>query len=389
MSKRLIILGSTGSIGTQALEVVRNLGESVQVVGLAVRSSVDELIRQADEFRPEAIAVSDQDAAARARGLVSGKAKLYGGPASPVQMVEEIEADLVLASMVGLDGLDPALAALRTGKALALANKEVLVGAGDLVMEMAREKGRPILPVDSEHSAIFQCLMGENPSWVRRLILTASGGPFRGMSRDQLSGVSPEAALKHPRWLMGPKVTIDSATLMNKGLEVIEARYLFDTPVDRIDVLVHPESLVHSLVEFTDGSVKAQLGPTDMRLPIQMAITYPERPSNPFGRMDLVKSGSLTFQAPDLQAFPCLRLAYQAAKIGGTMTTVLNAVNEVAVGAFLSGNLPFLGIPELIETVMALHRSRRPGDLGEIHETDGWARRKAGELLTTANSRRR
>ncbi len=389
MTKRLIILGSTGSIGNQALEVVRNLGDRISVVGMAARSSVDRLLGQIEEFRPESVAVSDEFSAGRVRSLAPTGVRIYGGLGAPARMVEELEADLVLASMVGLEGLDPALAALRTGKALALANKEILVGAGELVMDLARDQQLAVLPVDSEHSAIFQCLMGEDLSSVSRLVLTASGGPFCGMTREQLGNVTPEAALRHPRWSLGPKVTIDSATLMNKGLEVIEARYLFDVPVDQIDVLVHPQSLVHSLVEFTDGSVKAQLGPTDMRLPIQLALTFPDRPANPFARIDLVKVGTLTFQAPDSQAFPCLRLAYRAAKIGGTMTTVLNAANEVAVGAFLAGRLSFLGMPEVVESVMGLHQSQRPRDLNEIREVDSWARSKAGEALVSANSLRR
>lgn len=389
MTKRLIILGSTGSIGTQALEVAAHLGEQIQVVGLAARSNVDLLLRQVAEFRPQAIALADQAAAERARNSVSAGVRVFDGLSGVTRLVEEWEADLVLAAMVGLDGLEPALAALRTGKSLALANKEILVGAGEMVMGLAREKSLPILPVDSEHSAIFQCLAGEVPASVARLILTASGGPFRGMSRTELAQVRPEAALKHPRWSMGPKVTVDSATMMNKGLEVIEARNLFDIPADRIDVAVHPESLVHSMVEFIDGSVKAQLGPTDMRLPIQLALTYPRRCQNHFERMDLIRAGRLNFEPPDLGAFPCLRLAYQAAEAGGTLPTVLNAANEVAVKGFLTGVLGFLGIPELVERVMELYHNVHPENLDEIKEADAWAREKAGSFLASAHSLRR
>ncbi|MGE5590563.1 MAG: 1-deoxy-D-xylulose-5-phosphate reductoisomerase [Bacillota bacterium] len=399
--KRVVILGSTGSIGTQALDVVRALPDRLQVVGLAAGGAhLDLLEQQVREFRPSAVAVSQPRAAAELQrrlaggwhaggagpaggaGLTGGDPPaVFSGPEGLERLAAWPEGEVVLTALVGAAGLPPTLAAIRADKDIALANKETLVAAGDLVTREARAHGVRLLPVDSEHSALFQCLQGAPAGSLRRLIITASGGPFRGWTREQLAGATREQALRHPRWSMGPKVTVDSATLMNKGLEVIEAHWLFDVPVDNIDVVVHPQSAIHSLVEFQDGSMLAQIGPADMRLPIQYALTYPERPANPFPRLDLVAMGAFTFEQPDLGAFPCLNYATQAARIGGTMPAVVNAANEVAVEAFLGGGLDFLGIARTIERIMAAHDPVPATALEPVLQADAWARLRARELL--------
>lgn len=384
MVKNISILGSTGSIGTQALDVARNLG--IGVVALAAGSNIELLEKQAREFKPRIVAVRDAKAALELERRLCGLGvEVYSGDEGIKTAVTTEDADTVVTSVVGIAGLVPTLDAIRSGKNIALANKETLVTAGALVMEEARRKGVQILPVDSEHSAIFQCLAGGRDRDVERLIITASGGPFRGLPVDELKKVTRDQALRHPNWCMGNKITIDSATLMNKGLEVIEARWLFDIQPQKINVLVHPQSIVHSMVEYVDGSVMAQLGPPDMRIAIQLALTWPERCRNPFSKLDLLKTGRLTFEEPDLSAFLCLKLAYDALQAGGTMPAVLNGANEIAVGLFLEEKIGFLDIPAIIEIVMEKHAMNTKPSLDDIIEVDAWARRLA---LETAGTRR-
>ena len=355
--KPLSLLGSTGSIGTQALEVVRCLraqGEEAQVVALAARSNVALLEAQAREFHPQAVAVYDEAAAASLRvSLADTPVQVLPGMEGLCQAAAWEGAGVTLNSVVGMVGLQPTLAALEAGKDLALANKETLVAGGALVMGEARRRGLPVLPVDSEHSAVFQCLQGSpGPQALDRLILTASGGPFFGKSREELQTVTPQQALRHPNWDMGAKITIDSATMMNKGLEVIEASWLFGLPEDRIDVVVHRESVIHSMVQYRDNGVIAQLGLPDMALPIQYALTYPRRLPSPAGKLDLAALGKLTFFPPDPAAFPCLELCREALRRGGLVPAAANGANEQAVALFLQGKIGFLDIPRLVEAAM-------------------------------------
>ncbi|MDP2726371.1 MAG: 1-deoxy-D-xylulose-5-phosphate reductoisomerase [Dehalococcoidia bacterium] len=371
------MLGSTGSIGTQALDVVRNLPGRFQVVALAGGQNLGLLQQQVEEFRP-LLAYSSAAEAGPARLRRAGAAI-----AAPEEMAAHPQVDLVVMAIAGSAALPPTLAALRAGKAVALASKEALVMAGAIVMREAREHGARLLPVDSEHSAIWQCLQGEgDKDQIARILLTASGGAFRDHTPAQLQKVTPQEALHHPTWRMGKKVTIDSATLMNKGLEVMEAHWLFDLTFDRIEVVMHRESIVHSLVEFVDGSVKAQLGMPDMRLPIQYALTHPERlPNQTLPRLDLAGLGKLTFGEVDLGRYPCLRLALEAAQAGGTCPAVLNAADEVAVERFLAGEMAFLDIPRLVEGVLARHQPTVDPDLDTIMEADAWARGQARERM--------
>ena len=377
--KRIAILGSTGSIGRSALRVVHAHPERLEVVGLAAGRNVDRFAEQAARARPAVVALADEQALARARAtgaLADGTLAGWGEDAL-VAVATHPRVDLVLCASAGTAALGATLAAIEAGKTVALANKEVLVMAGRLMVEAARRRGVAILPVDSEHNAIHQCVDGRGSDEVRRYILTASGGPFRDRPAEDLAAVTPEDALRHPTWSMGPKITIDSATLMNKGLEVIEARWLFDASPDRIDVVVHPQSVVHSMVELRDGSVIAQLGVTDMRLPIQYAFSYPERWDAPLPALDLTACGPLDFQAPDTGRFPCLGLAYQALRAGAAFPAVLNAANEVAVAAFLERRLSFDRIPRVIETTLDAAARRAPGEpsgLAEVREVDAWAR---------------
>jgi 1-deoxy-D-xylulose-5-phosphate reductoisomerase len=383
--KRIAILGSTGSIGCSALAVVDAHPDKLSVVGLAAGENTARFVEQVRRYRPRAIAMASADALAGARAALGGTAPdaIGHGPDGLIDVATHPDADVVLFASSGTAGLEAALAAIDAGKTIALANKEVLVMAGALVIAAARRRGVAILPVDSEHNAIHQCLHGRRPEEVRRLVLTASGGPFRDLSRDELGRVTPDAALKHPTWKMGQKITIDSATLMNKGLEVIEARWLFDVPPDRIDVVVHPQSIVHSMVELVDGSVIAQLGVTDMRLPIQYAFSYPERWDAPSARLDLERLGRLDFLPPDPDRFPCLGLAARALADGRALPVVLNAANEVAVAAFLGRRLRFTGIAEVIERAMDEFERARPDveSLGQIRHLDHQARGRAWELV--------
>jgi 1-deoxy-D-xylulose-5-phosphate reductoisomerase len=378
--KRLLILGSTGSIGTQALDVVARAPEAFEVVGLSAGTAHAALIAQAQAHGVRRVALSDADAAARAAEAWTG-GEVLGGPEGLVRLVAESEADLVLNAIVGSAGLGPTIVALTEGIDVALANKESLVVGGELVTALAEATGAQVIPVDSEHTAMHHLLTGEPPGTVERLVVTASGGPFRGRSREQLERVTVAEALAHPTWEMGGKITIDSATLMNKGLEVMEAHHLFGTPYERIDVVVHPQSIVHALVSLCDGSTLAHMGYPDMRVAIGYALHHPERADLPLPRLDLVALGKLTFEAPDLDAFPCLRLAREAAVAGGTAPCVLNAANEVAVHAFLSERLPFLGIPEVVERTLDRVGAGRVHAFEALYEADADARRVAGELV--------
>jgi 1-deoxy-D-xylulose-5-phosphate reductoisomerase len=388
--KRLAILGSTGSIGQSALAVVDAHADRLQVVALAAGENVALLAEQAARYRPRVVGVASEaaraDLVARLDG--SGTTVLRAGRDGLVAAATHPDVDIVLCASSGTAGLDAALAAIEAGKTLALANKEVLVMAGALMIDAARRRGVALLPVDSEHNAIHQCLCGRGTHDVTRLILTASGGPFRGLETGALARVTPEDALRHPTWRMGRKITIDSATLMNKGLEVIEARWLFDVPASAIDVVIHPQSIVHSMVELRDGSVLAQLGVTDMRLPIQYAFSYPDRWAAPLPPLDLLRAGTLEFVAPDRERFPCLDLAYRALEHGGAWPIVLNAANELAVEAFLERRIGFCQIPTAIARALdaADHDLGAPASLADVRAADAWARAFTAETLRTLPS---
>jgi 1-deoxy-D-xylulose-5-phosphate reductoisomerase len=371
--KHLAILGSTGSIGQSTLDVVRAHPDRLEVVGLAAGTNAERLRNQAIEFKPKVVAMATDDGL---RTVASGyKAALaVSGPAGLIAVATHSEVDIVICASSGTAGLEAVLAAIDAGKTIALANKEVLVMAGSLVMAAARQRSVAILPVDSEHNAIHQCLHGRRREEITRIILTASGGPFRESSAVALAGVKPEDALRHPTWRMGKKITIDSATLMNKGLEVIEAHWLFDLPAGKIDVVIHPQSIVHSMVELRDGSIIAQLGGADMKLPIQYACSYPDRWDAPVARLDLTAAGRLEFHQPDLQRFPCLRLAYHALEAGPSHGVVLNAANEVAVASYLEGKISFMSIPRLIEQAMDAHSAVTVDTLDQVRAVDAWAR---------------
>lgn len=383
--KRLSILGSTGSIGTSALKVVRRHPDRFQVVGLAAGRNLELLGEQVREFRPLLCSVANEDlAAALRRRLPQGlPCEVTSGVTGNVAVAGLAEADLVLSAIVGAAGLVPTFAAIRGGKRVALANKETLVMAGELVMEEVRRRGVELLPVDSEHSALFQSLVGHRREDVRRIILTASGGPFLTRSAEEVAAVSPEEALNHPRWKMGPKVTIDSATLMNKGLECIEARWLFDMPMERIAVCIHPQSIIHSMVEYVDGSLIAQLAVPDMQIPIAYALSYPERVTLDLPPLDLFEVGKLTFLPPDEARFPCLRLAFQAAASGGALPVVLNAANETVVGAYLARRIRFGQIPRLIGAVLEACSLPAPANIGDVLAADAWARARVQGLIGT------
>jgi len=379
--KKVILLGSSGSIGESTCKVARALPEKMKLVGLGVAKSTDRMLEQAKEFGVKALAVSDPQAAEKVKSRLPQGTQFYPGPEGLARMVEETEADMVLVAIVGTAGLAPALAALRSGKDLAVASKEILVLAGSAVMAEAKKRKKQVLPVDSEHNAIFQCLVGANEKEVRKVILTASGGPFRQSSAQAMEKVTLAQALKHPTWSMGQKITIDSATMFNKGLEMIEAHWLFGLPMRQVDVVVHPQSIVHSLVEFIDGSVLAQLSVTDMCFPIQYAVTYPERMPSGLPPLDLAKLGTLSFEQPDEKRFPALRLAREAGEQGGTLPGVLNAANEVAVEAFLAERISFPRIWGMVEEVMKKHRTEKEPSLEAIIDADRWARGEAKSRL--------
>jgi len=375
MKKNLIILGSTGSIGCQTLNIVSKWPEYFNVKALAAGSNIDLLEEQVRKFKPALVSVGDFKPAHELKNrLKDTKVKVLEGEEGLLEVAGAAGGDLVVNALVGFNGLKPTVTALKENKSLALANKETLVAGGALVTKLARERGLEIIPVDSEHSAIFQCLQGEEVNRIEKIVLTASGGPFRGYTRKELSQVSLKQALKHPNWTMGRKITIDSATLMNKGLEVLEAKVLFEVELERIEVIIHPQSIVHSMVEFEDGAVLAQMGIPDMALPIQYALTYPNRWSIKGERLDWKKISKLNFEEPDLKTFPCLKLAYEAGEKGGTMPAFMNAANEEAVGLFLEEEISFPDIPCIIEGVMNKHEVIPNPTLEEIARVDQEAR---------------
>lgn len=380
--KSIIILGSTGSIGTNTLDIVRRFPDTFRVVGLTGGNNIDRLEEQIRTFTPHTVAVSTESSAALLRSRCAGlPVEILSGEDGFTHVAALPDAELVISAIVGAAGLVPTLAAIRSGKHIALANKEPMVMAGKLMQDEARKHGVRIFPVDSEHSAILQSLEGHRVEDVRRLILTASGGALWTLTKEQLEDVTPERALQHPNWKMGSKITIDSATLMNKGLEVVEARWLFDIPESRIDVMIHRESIIHSLVEYTDRSVIAQLGLPDMRTPISYAMQYPARMPLDLPSLDLTEVGKLTFSKPDHDRFPCLNLGYESLRIGGTMPAAMNAANEIAVEAFLNHGLRFVEIPQVIRTTMDAHTYRDITCLEDAREADRWAREKAGSLV--------
>lgn len=375
--KKVIILGSTGSIGRSALDVISNHRNRFSVVGLAAGSNISLLEEQIKGFSPEIVAVANESAARELKKRIGTKPYVCGGEKGVATVAAYENAEFVLSAMTGFSGLIPTIQAIRSGKTIGLANKETLVTAGAIVMREAESSGVQILPVDSEHSAISQCVSGHDTRYLRRIILTASGGPFLGKTATELEHVGPEDALRHPNWSMGKKITIDSATLMNKGLEVIEAACLFGLSADKIDVVIHPQSIVHSLVEFTDGTMLAQMSVPDMRGPIAYALSYPERLDNAVSCLDLDRVGKLSFQKPDTGTFPCLGYAYDALRIGGTMPAVLNAANETTVSAFLDKRISFRDIPVIINDVMGVHAPVEATTLDAVIEADRWAREES------------
>lgn len=378
--KRIVLLGSTGSIGQSTLKVARDLPGKIQIVALAAGSNVDELVNQSNEFKPIAVSIATPEAASNLQSRLPDTTRVHCGAEGLITLATLPEADIVLIAIVGTAGLQPALAAIRAGKDIAVASKEILVMAGEIVMAEARKHGVNVLAVDSEHSAIFQCLDGKSPDSVRNLWLTASGGPFRDKSQwpiEKFEAITLENALKHPSWVMGRKITIDSATLFNKGLEMIEARWLFDIGMDRVQVVVHPQSVIHSMVEFVDGSIIAQLSTPDMCLPIQYALTYPERVGSDRVQTSLSKYGNLTFEEPDTERFPALNLARRAGEVGGTLPAVFNAANEVAVEAFCNHRITFPQITKTVTRVMDCHQTVNQPSLEQILVADRWARSTA------------
>ena len=380
--KQIAILGSTGSIGRQALDVIASHPDEYEVYALTAHNSVDLLIEQALRFNPEAVVIANEEHYSKLRDALAGKPiKVYAGADALSQVVQAEPIDIVLASMVGFAGLCPTIEAIKAGKVIALANKETMVVAGELVTSLALKYKTPILPVDSEHSAIFQCLSGEAMNPVEKILLTASGGPFRTLGMDQLKTVTKAQALRHPNWDMGAKITIDSASMMNKGFEVIEAKWLFGVPYSKIQVVVHPQSVIHSMVQFADGAVKAQLGAPDMRLPIQYAFSYPRRLNADFPRVDFTTLGTLTFEEPDTERFRNLALAYRAIECGGNMPCILNAANEVCVAAFLHDSMGFLEMSDVIAETMERVPFRKESSLEDYINTDAEARRVAASLI--------
>ncbi len=377
--KNIVILGSTGSIGRSALDVISRHHDRFRVVGLTAHQNIELLAKQADEFTPEVVAVAgsaEADVLEDRLGM-----RVLEGEEGICEVASHENADFILSAIVGSAGLVPTLAAVRAGKTVGLANKEALVAAGDVVMDETLRNGSTIIPVDSEHSAVFQCLAGQDRRALRRILLTASGGPFFGKSHDELGDVTPEEALNHPSWSMGKKITVDSATLMNKGLEVIEAHHLFGIGPEDIEVIIHPQSIIHSMVEFTDGTCIAQLSVPDMRAAIAYALSYPERLEGIIDPLDFPAIGQLTFERPDLESFPCLHYAYEALRAGGTMPAVLSASNEVAVEGFLAKQVGFNVIPVIIKSTMDAYRNTEANSIEEVLQADHWAREHARELL--------
>ena len=378
--KRVVVLGATGSIGESALKVAHDIPERMEIVGLAAHTNARKLAAQANRVRPRAICLVDESKITELRGALEYEPEIFAGEKGLIDIACLTEAEMVLVAVVGTGGLQPALAAIEAGKHLAVASKEILVMAGEIVMREAERKRVEILPVDSEHNAIFQCLDGQEETNIRRLILTASGGPFRETAAKEFGSITVEQALKHPTWNMGPKITIDSATLFNKGLEMIEAHWLFGVEMKRVEVVIHPQSIVHSMVEFSDGSVLAQMSHSDMCFPIQYAVTWPERVPNSLPPLDFGKLRQLDFATPRYDDFPALNLARRAGEAGGTLPAVLNAANEIAVSAFLERKISFPRIWQTVEQVMDRHSNVAHPDLGAILRADQWARVEAGRL---------
>ncbi|HFL2405468.1 TPA: 1-deoxy-D-xylulose-5-phosphate reductoisomerase [Clostridioides difficile] len=381
--KKISILGSTGSIGKQTLDVVREHRDKFEIVAISANSNIELLLEQIVEFKPKYVTVFEENKALKLKEMLPKNIEIEVlAGMEGLKIISSLdEVDVLLTAVVGMIGLVPTLCAIKKGIDIALANKETLVTAGELVMKEAEKYNVNILPVDSEHSAIFQCLNGENKKNIEKIILTASGGPFRGKKKGELANITKNEALKHPNWSMGRKISIDSSTLMNKGLEVIEARWLFGVEQENIDVVVHPQSIIHSMVQYTDSSIIAQLGCPDMRLPIQYALTYPDRMESSFERMNFSKVSTLTFEEPDLETFPCLKLAYECLKMGGTYSSVLNSANEVLVSEFLEDKIGFYDIPYYIEKTLEVHSSISEPTLEEILETDRWSRAYVANLI--------
>lgn len=378
--KRISLLGATGSIGRQTAEVVDWFPEDFQLVALAAHSSIDLLARQVEKYWPEVVVIYDETFLDELKEKVPFfKGEILTGMEGLIRAATLEAADIVLTAVSGVIGLLPTLKAIEAGKDIALANKETLVAGGSIVMSLARKHGVKILPVDSEHSAVFQCL--EEGQEIEKILLTASGGPFRCMDREEMVRITPAMALKHPTWQMGKKITIDSATMMNKGLEVIEARWLFNVSYDDINVVVHPQSIIHSMVQYQDGSVLGHLGKTDMRIPIQYALTYPNRRKNNLTRIDFAKLAQITFETPDFERFPCLKIAFEAGRAGGTYPTVMNAANEVLVDLFLRERIGFMDIPLFIDQVLSKHQNKEKPSLEDILESDRWARNMIREVI--------
>ncbi len=383
--KRVVLLGSTGSIGTSTIKVAEDLPDRIQLLGLAAGNNAELLLEQTRRHGPQAVSINEPSKAQELRKLLGSGTEVYHGNEGLLKLATLPAADIVLIAIVGTAGLAPALAAIRAGKDIAIASKEILVMAGEIVMAEARKQGVRVLAVDSEHSAIFQCLDGKSPGSVRRLWLTASGGPFRSTPKQEFPAITVERALKHPSWVMGRKITIDSATLFNKGLEMIEARWLFDIEMQRVSVVVHPQSVVHSMVEFVDGSMLAQLSTPDMCLPIQYALTYPDRAPSCRVQTNLARLGALTFEEPDPERFPALALARLAGEVGGTVPAVLNAANEIAVEAFVNRRLSFTGISDTVRKTLESHKTVPHPSLEQILAADAWARQTAAQLIGSSS----
>ena len=375
MKKKIAVLGSTGSIGRQTLDVASASSHLVEIVSLATKGYLDIFEDQIKKFSPKTVSIADRNI--DLKKFSGRRIKVLTAPDQLIKLATDPKADIVVMSIVGTAGLPATIAAIKKGKTIAIASKEILVAAGDIVMPLAMKHQAPLLPLDSEHSAIFQCLQGSAGNKIKRLILTASGGPFRKYSKQQLEKVTARQALAHPTWNMGPTITIDCASLMNKGLEVIEAHHLFSVPYDKIEVVVHPQSIIHSMVEFEDGSVLAQMGVPDMRTAIQYALFYPERRPKSYGTLDLAKIGTFNFEKPDTDKFPCLKLAYEAGKKGGTMPAVLSAANDSAVEMFLSGRIKFTDISKIVSSTMKKHKFIKKPSLAQILQTEKWARAEA------------
>ena len=390
MKKRIAILGSTGSIGLNTLDLIKRMPGRFEVVGLTANENISLLKKQIDMWHPRIVAVMDEKKYGMIRKLADlGNTRVCSGVDGLVEVATYKGVGLVVSAIVGSSGLIPTMAAIEAGKEVALASKEPVVMAGKLLMNEVERRGTTLIPVDSEPNAIFQCLEGRKKDYVKKLIITASGGPFRNFSKEQMSQVTPEKTLNHPVWKMGKKISVDSATMINKGLEVIEAHNMFGVPVSDIEVVIHPEAKVHSLVEFIDGTVLAVIGRTDMRIPIQHALTYPERVETPLEPLDLLEIPTMTFQAPDLDRFPGLKYGYDAGRVGGTMPAVLNAADEIAVEAFLERKIGFLDIPALCHQVMKKHRVNTNPDLKEILEADKWARNETQQLVSKQRRHRK